>query len=271
MHYGKTPSRLAFGAMALGLAACATAPAQQTATQVPSDATAPEVASQVQGPEPNPHPTHIVKLHGKLPRGFDIAFNVSYGTTSTAPECSASFNLGGFGSASPSSFVYVQQVRHVDGGYEADFVVDKYLPGKCGWKLKGSGAIVTTDEPGLEQQSYGVGAVLLGDFLGAPPGTPGCPGRPNPEGTGCQEARFWRMFNDNESAPALVRCRSENYSPFGSNIQKRGFSCGSPWVYKKGHVLRENTRKVTIDVYDLNHEPDPAPNPGQVIPPRKEQ
>lgn len=146
----------------------------------------------------NPDPRHVVRLYGRAPETFDFRFRIGFIATNREDDC----------------------YKHA-GFWEADLVVDRYLPGRCGWEIRGSAMIMV--EP-----------------------------RCKPNHPRCSEERSRRLSNSDDSKPVQVKCK--RVAPEKRGYGRTFFFCNRLPEHKSTHELRAHTRSIRIDLYDLDHE-----------------
>lgn len=205
--------------------------------------------SEVRASDPplNPKPKHIIRLYGRAPETLDFRFRKMMVSTSQDGDC---WNHAGFweGGGEKGWGYDLYPVRN--GEYwEADFVVDRYLPGRCEWKINASLVILVTpvDARGGDNTLGGM-LTVVGDARLWDETAPQCkPGMNN-----CDEARRARRQNADDTIPVQVRC---GIRPPERRIGEIVFYCNEFSDYKDLHYVKDHTRRIRIDLYDLDHEP----------------
>jgi hypothetical protein len=99
----------------------------------------------------NPKPKQVVKLHGRVPPSLRFEFWVRYSMDDVKAEgCRPRDATGGF-LPMLGDFTRVETLAplYLAGNrYQAELVVDKYLPGPCGWAFEEIKAVVVKDGRG---------------------------------------------------------------------------------------------------------------------------
>jgi hypothetical protein len=200
-------------------------------------------------PPLNPNPTHIVRLHGRAPETLDFRFRIGFATTSREGDC---YNHAGFweGGGEKGWGYDLYPVRNGEQ-WVADLVVDRYLPGRCGWNIKGSAMILVEPLDAQEGDSLGAGTrLVVADDRSWDDEVPRCAGM----SSRCDEARVRLLENSNDAIPAQVRCKR---LPPEKMMGDTSFICDQFPEHKMVHLLKEHTRRIRIDLYDLDHEDVP--------------
>ncbi len=114
---------------------CATIPSLATC-QARAPGTGPDEPTEAaQEPRPllNPNPKQIVRIYGRLPEHLGFSLGAMYSATTEDRACEK--NPGSSIGIGPlRSVTEPLEIRHDGDRFEATLVVDKYLPGPCGWK-----------------------------------------------------------------------------------------------------------------------------------------
>lgn len=202
---------------------------------------------------PNPRPKQVVKLHGRVPPSLRVEFLVRYTMEDVKAEgCRPRDVTGGF-LPFLGDFTRVEtlQPRYLDGNrYEVELVVDKYLPGPCGWAFDEVNAVVVKDgkvgdrdfmaettSPVIDNNTDG-----LFEPYCYQPNSHNCPVRQN-----------------SDPVPVLLLCSNRSLT----NPKPRTYlTCGDRFPdtnYKETHLLDAKTSEVLLDSYDLTLESSPIP------------
>ncbi len=193
-------------------------------------------------PPLNPDPKHIIRLHGRAPATLDFRFRIGFASTNPEGDC---WNHEGFWEGGGEK-VWSYDLYPVRKGesWEADFVVDRYLPGRCGWRIGASVMLVVAPYDRPEGKSVLGGArTVIGDARGWDETASQCrPGMRN-----CDDARRLRVQNADESIPVQVHCRWRvGKDAIGDDM----FTCNEFARYKTLHYVKDHTRRIQIDLYD---------------------
>lgn len=201
----------------------------------------------------NPAPRQIVKLQGRVPPSLRFEFRVRYTMEDVKAEgCRPRDATGGF-LPMLGDFTRVEtlQPRYLDGNrYEAELVVDKYLPGPCGWAFdEVKAAVVKDGKVGDRNFTTGTTSPVIdnntdGKFTG-----------------------FCTEFSDHECpfrqnsdpTPVLLLC-SIGSMPYPK--PRDYFTCGNRFPgarYKQTHLLDAKAQEISLDFHDLTLEPSPIP------------
>ena len=197
-------------------------------------------------PPLNPDPKHIIRLYGRAPETLDFRFRIAFASTSQEGDCwnHAGFWEGGGNKAWRYDLLPVRKGEY----WEADFVVDRYLPGRCGWRIAASANIVVAPAEAArwDRRKRASGTKVfgvVGDARSRDETAPRCrPGMHN-----CDEARNRRMANADDSIPVQVHCRIR---PLEERISDTFFFCNEFADYKIMHYAKNHTRRIRIDLYD---------------------
>lgn len=197
-------------------------------------------------PPLNPKPKHIIRLYGRAPETLDFRFRKMMVSTSQDGDC---WNHAGFweGGGEKGWGYDLYPVRNGEH-WEADFVVDRYLPGRCEWKINASLAIIVspTEATQWDDRSRAHATKMLtviGDARLWDETAPQCkPGMHN-----CDEARRARRQNADDTIPVQVNCRIQ---PLEERIFDTIFFCNEFADYKDLHYVKDHTRRIRIDLYD---------------------
>lgn len=203
--------------------------------------------SDVEASDPplNPNPTHVVRLHGRAPETLDFRFRVAFLSTHREGDC---WNHAGFWEGGgEKTFAYdIYPVRKGDM-WEADLVVDRYLPGRCGWNIR-SEVMIIVKPAELEWSNKGLlrmGDPVIGDAREMDDNAPRCePGHPR-----CTEERSRRLSNSDKAIPVEMRCKR---IPLEQRIGDTLFRCNDFPEHKIMHLLKNGHTRVRIDLYDIS-------------------
>lgn len=195
----------------------------------------------------NPKPGHVVRLYGRAPETLDFRFRVAFVATNPEGDCwnHAGFWEGGGG----KTFAYdIYPVRKGDT-WEADLVVDRYLPGRCGWNVRGNAMIMVEPLDARAGDTFmECMRLVVGDARDRDDNAPRCQlGNPR-----CSEERSRRLSNSDDTIPVEVRCK--RVKPVQRAPRSTVFICNEFPEYKTTHLLQKSTRRVRIDLYDLDHD-----------------
>ena len=204
----------------------------------------------------NPRPKHIVRIEGRVPKSLEIAFGAEYWTHTEDRACYPHpLYQWGFGPNTHRDAIEVK--RKKNGRFTAELVVDKYLPGPCNWALrKVDAAVVAVGKPDEDVQ---LAAGVIGTYYYYD-------GKSDASGCDITDERARRSDKDDcpilqnaLDTPVLVPCKVE---PYDKNFPKvpEGFYCAvlTKARYKETHRLKPGQKRVLIDFYDLDNEPDPT-------------
>lgn len=209
-------------------------------------------ADAVPGPQLNPDPKHIVRVHGRLPKHLDLSLNAEYEATRQGAGCQKQFVLGSLAGGAMRRITDSVDIHRHGEEFDATLIVDKYLPGQCGWTYQESRAAVWkhTDPDDLSTL-----IVLDGTRYAVNENTPRC----TPRHRNCREERLRRLGNHDESIPVLIRCYTDK--PLAGESKEAYFTCGDMFNegYKIKHLIVPETGQVHINIYDLDVDADPAP------------
>lgn len=198
-------------------------------------------------PPLNPNPMHVVRLHGRAPETLDFRFRVGFLSTNREGDC---WNHAGFWEGGgEKAFSYdIYPVRKGET-WEADLVVDRYLPGRCGWNID-AGTLIIVKPAELDWTHKGLlggGQLVISDIRGKDDTAPRCePGHPR-----CTEERSRRLSNSDETISVEVRCHR---IPPDKRIGDSLFICNDFPEHKITHLWRQGVTRVRIDLYDLGQE-----------------
>ncbi len=193
-------------------------------------------------PPLNPDPKHIIRLHGRAPATLDFRFRIGFLSTSQEGDC---WNHAGFWEGGgEKAFSYDLYPVRKGEDWKADFVVDRYLPGRCGWNIDANVLILVAPLDRPEDISVlGGMRTVIGDARYWDETAPMCkPGMRN-----CDEARRAGAQNADESIPVQVHCRRRvGKDAIGDDM----FICDEFSAYKTMHYVKDHTRRIRIDLYD---------------------
>lgn len=89
-------------------------------------------------PQDNPSPKHTIHMHGSVPKELSLRFDVFWETDyKNKKQCRYYDNGYARFEGVPTPFHVVQYLPITRSGesFEANVVVDKYMPGECNWRL----------------------------------------------------------------------------------------------------------------------------------------
>ncbi|MDR1075378.1 MAG: hypothetical protein LBL59_03510 [Xanthomonadaceae bacterium] len=223
------------------MASCQTVENRDAEASVPPEAFTAENWYQVE----KPNPKQIVRIHGRAPETLDIFIMARYVATNAADDrCWRPARHFG------SELLWSRRrlpIRRDGDRYEAELIVDKYLPGPCGWRYEASSAGVMRAGHPDDLTRYG-GWVIDSSRYDVDDSLPRC--KPMRNGPDCSEERLWRSSNHDET-PVEVPCHvGEIESEIAYFICQRSYG-----IYKKRHLLRPDTREIEINFYDLDNDP----------------
>jgi hypothetical protein len=215
-----------------------------------------EQAQTLPRPAVNPKPQQVVKIHGRLPKQLNLVLGAEYWATTPGPACDAETATWDINHGMRRQRITdLMEIRRKGVTYETELIVDKYPPGACGWKYSYTSEVITKlnnskDDGTTDMKVISAERYVVDDSV------PRC----RPWDKSCTEEMAWRLRNAKD-IPVLVRCQTlpageTSWSgPYGPN-----FTCQDPLndSYKKGHLLKPDTRQIQIDVYDLDNEKDPV-------------
>jgi hypothetical protein len=199
----------------------------------------------------NTKPKQVVKLHGRVPPSLRFEFRVWYTMTDVKAEgCRPRDATGGF-LPMLGDFTRVEALapRYMEGNrYEAELVVDKYLPGPCGWAFEEIKAVIVKDERvgdplyTIETTTAVVSNNTHGKFEAY-----------------CDEfsQRSCDFRQNSDPTSVLLLCEITS-SPWQGKPDFLACSDHYPGVgYKETHFLDAATSQIVLDFHDLNLEPSP--------------
>lgn len=198
-------------------------------------------------PQLNPDPRHVVRLHGRAPETLDFRFRVMFVSTNPEGDC---WNHAGFweGGGEKGWGYDFYPVRNGEQ-WEADLVVDRYLPGRCGWDIDGSTMIMVGPLDAREGDMLGAGTrLVVADGIDLDDEAPRCA----PRHPRCSEERSRLLSNSDDGIPVQVRCM--RVAPEERRPGRTYFFCDRFPEHKMVHILKGNTRRIRIDLYDLDYE-----------------
>lgn len=207
------------------------------------------IASKAEASDPplNPNPTDVVRLYGHAPETLDFRFRVAFLSTHREGDCwnHADFWEGG----GEKAFSYdIYPVRKGDS-WVADLVVDRYLPGRCGWDIDAGTRIIVkpAELEWTHKGLLGAGDLVIGDARTIDDDAPHC----EPASPRCSEARSRRLANSDEAIPVEMRCHR---IPEEKRIGDTRFMCNDLPEHKTTHLLKPGVTRVRIDLYDLGQK-----------------
>lgn len=216
---------------------------QAAAPTAPAAAVRNQYASDPSQPRLNPSPRQVVKVFGALPKEFDMRMILVYEVTSRAPQC-----RNGDGPFAEPYFKKVRFDYRRDGDrYEGELVVDRFLPGQCGWAFHGTDLLVELVAD--SRQSASPGQVTIdGSRFDVPDTTAYCP--PRSEWANCDEARQ-RSRASPDTRPVQVKCgiRTEGSDPNRGYFDCRDFAGRER--YKLSQLLTRSTQTIQMDFVSL--------------------
>lgn len=190
-------------------------------------------------PELNPNPTHVVQVSGAIAPTLDVRFSVHYESDSLDKGCWQNAPLWEGGGEK-----YMGERLEVEREgerYRTRFVVDKFLPGRCGWRLIGVSAVVVRKN---DDETSSRVVIEAREFNQPEP--PLCPS----ETEACEDEGAKLQFNSSDGISVQMRCRT--VLPSEAISGNGGFSCQDLWdaSYKLTHALKPHTRNVQIDIIE---------------------
>ena len=131
----------------------------------------------------------------------------------------------------------------------ADLVVDRYLPGRCGWDIKGHVVLMVTPNDAREGDSLRAGTrFVVADARTVDEKASRC----KPHHARCTEERSRLLSNSDDAIPVQVRCK--RVPPEDRGYGNTFVFCDRFPEHKITHNLKTHTKEVRIDLYDLDHE-----------------
>lgn len=214
-------------------------------------------------PQLNPHPTHVVRITGRIPPTLQVQLSAGYGPGNGKDECNIHswLQLADRSSWEKYGRSQVLALKRSGEHFETSFVVDKYLPGDCQWQFDGVGATVVRN--GNFDDADVVSSPLITGFTYYRPNNQNvCIGK---DKTTCEQ------MENSLDTPVVVPCEMFLYDKPMPGAQPgevippdktpslfcSGLS-GTEGVFKRQHLLVPSTKKVQIYIYDLEIEPDPT-------------
>lgn len=193
-------------------------------------------------PELNPHPKHVVQVSGTIAPTLDVKFSAHYESDSLDKGCWQNAPLWK-GGGEKYMGEWLELKREADR-YSTSFVVDKFLPGRCDWRLIGISAVVVRKGNSEDVDSH----VVIEGRQFHEPELPLCSS--DGDENICEGERAKRLSNSNDDIPVQMRCRI--VPPNEAISGDGGFSCHDLWDdgYKKSHYLKPHTRNVRIDIIE---------------------
>ncbi len=101
-------------------------------------------------PALNPAPQKVIDVAIDVPADIQVHLNVQYYVTKTAKTCEWDVS---FETAQPFSITSALQLKRKGTHWAGSFLVDRYLPGSCGWSFGGSSFNVEGSPEGLPAYS----------------------------------------------------------------------------------------------------------------------
>jgi len=205
-------------------------------------------------PTLNPSPRQIVRIHGKLPRHLRLAIYHRYGAERMDEDCMRVVGRGTLRIPVNLGVTVPASVRRKGDRFESELVVDRYLPGPCGWKYEETrGNVWKAPAPDPNQATI---ILFSGDRYDVDDSVPGCPHPPRMDGLGCKEERYWRLSNHDERIPVQVRCKIRPIVDALGGPDTSSFRCTDNFddSYKKYHLIMPFTQAIEMNVYDLDIE-----------------
>ena len=205
----------------------------------------------------NPRPKHIVRIEGRVPKSLDIVLVADYSTGTSDRACYPhplyQWGLG------PNTHRDRIDVKRKNGRYIGELVVDRYLPGPCNWRLdKVDVGVLAVDRPEASLQA--VGEVIETYYYH----------EGKSDASGCnitdEQAQYWDREKcptrqNSLDVPVIVPCKVKAPNQ-AFPTSKGGFYCpagsATKASFKEVHRLKPGQKRVLIDFYDLDNEPDPT-------------
>ena len=197
-------------------------------------------------PPLNPNPRHVVRLHGRAPETLDFRFHIGFRAGTREGDC---YNHAGFweGGGEKGWGYHLYPVRTGEQ-WNADLVVDRYLPGRCNWNISASVLILVEPTDAREGDSLGAGArMVVTDARALDESAPRCA-----RNSRCFEDYSRLLSNADDAIPVQVRCR--RVARTQTVGRSTAFICNEFPQHKTTHRLKAQTRSIEIDLYDLDHE-----------------
>lgn len=204
----------------------------------------------------NPHPQQAVRITGRIPPSLEIRMFALYSIdrihTRTGPAhtevvdeaCRPTLKFGMI-PIDPGEYSRSEELKIERNGdrYETRFVVDRYLPGRCGWQFDSIGTAVAKDGKRSEAVTLQTQTV----FKATSASTPNCDPAWN---DACPSV------GNSDPTPVIVRC--EMYASKESGKRPSLMCQGYEKIpYKKTHYVTPQTKEMAVDFYDVALEPDP--------------
>ena len=197
----------------------------------------------------NKAPKHVVRIEGRVPDSLQIELDAFYVTDTKDMSCFS--HPGAKWGVGPNYHREPIEVSRKNGRYQATLTVDKYLPGACNWILAQVNAIVgKVGEPGEEAEVVEK-VISTFAFNRYQTDASGCDVSPS----SMDEYRC-PIKTNSLSTPVIIPCKVESFA----SKTLPSFYCPTLTKadYKIGHRIKPGQKRVQIDFYDLDKEPDPT-------------
>lgn len=203
-------------------------------------------------PAINPNPTHIVQISGRIPKSLSAKLFVNYLTDAKDPSC-FSHPAAQRGGGPNYRQEMLDLIRQGDS-FQAQVMIDKYLPGVCNWRFQSVGAAIVKD--GNAGDETVVEDIVSSYLYAAKADAQGC------DGTGMDDCP---QKQNALGVPVIVPCVKFLYDKPMPGMKQdtvpRLFCASESMVkgpYKEGHRLRPGQKTIRVDFYDLESEADPT-------------
>ena len=202
----------------------------------------PVKANDPDAPQLNSAPKHKVRIFGTVAPVLEMKLSAAYEVASTKSDCWTESPLW-YGGGEKFKNERLKLKRN-GNNFEAQLLVDKYLPGRCDWRLIAVNVTIVHKEKNLGYSHVAIEARQMYEDENLP----GC----DPSNDRCSEAQRRVMSNSNETIPLEMRCRS--YFPDESIDGKPGYQCNDSFdfSYKKYHLIKPQTRQAELHIIDLD-------------------
>lgn len=208
-------------------------------------------------PQLNPDPKHVVRIVGRMPASLEAELRARYAITRQDRACTPGLLPQWGAGTERGSRSETLAIKRSGDYYETDFVVDKYLPGKCGWRFDGVGASVVRNgnQHDIDVMSR---PLIEGRAFYDPDYQSACIGLDRET---CQ--RIGNSLDTPVVVPCMLSVRSVPLPPpaepsdGASNLLCTSFE----YHHKREHLLKPATKQVQIDFYDLETEALPSAAP----------
>jgi hypothetical protein len=207
--------------------------------------------SDILTPVINPHPKHLVRIVGRIPKSLEIEFGSGYAISDSKkniPGCWPTVEQQ-WGSMGIDKFSRGEDLKIIRDGerFEANFMVDKYLPGDCGWGFYAVGVTVAKDGRRDEKATVDTDPIRVN------------PVYENENQGLCSSDYDVSCPNVSNSDPTPVIIRCYMFTPKDEPDRTPSILCGGyeHFGFKRTHYVTPETRKIQINFYDLELEADP--------------